>query len=439
MRFLTKFYTAILVIVISAVFMILFVVKDLVLMMDDNTNFEYIPKESVFVARINTSELIKSSASELLTTQDQEIKEQLEKLDLKSGERTFNGINFSSNVYMFILPFEGEFVEGFLFNITDKTLFQEYYQSQEKYIFASNDKVGVILLRDLKSLTEQAKKKLSTTAEQLIQKPQNDESQVSFSNSEAIISTWSSDASAGLSFSNKLDLSFESDKILLKGTLTSETDVSHGWNYLERKGISFNTSFIPQSINDSINKLLKNSEDQITIESLSLNYGGVNFEQTAKLSIVPEMEVLINFTSNVNQDSLLNKLHRGKYIQLSNSSMFTFNEIVFSVAQPQEDQLLIYSGHSPSPIEVRNELLEFSGDPSLLFRVGGNSPYGQFLNFIPLFRSGRQLTDATESINLKVTPGKNGTHQVDGVLQFKKDRSPILELIKFMNNAALLK
>ncbi|MFZ9027498.1 MAG: hypothetical protein ACO2Z9_00700 [Crocinitomicaceae bacterium] len=61
------------------------------------------------------------------------------------------------------------------------------------------------------------------------------------------------------------------------------------------------------------------------------------------------------------------------------------------------------------------------------------------MNFIPLFRSGRQLTDATESINLKVTPGKNGTHQVDGILQFKKDRSPILELIKFMNNAALLK
>ena len=439
MRFLTKFYTAILVIVISIVFMIMFVVKDLVLMMDDNTNFEYIPKEAVFVARINTSELIKSSASELLTTQDPEIKEQMQKLDLKSGKRTFNGINFSSNVYMFILPFEGEFVEGFLFNITDKTLFQEYYQSQKKYIFSSNDEVGVVFLRDLESFTEQARKKLSTTADQLIQKPQNNESQIGFSNSEAIISTWSSDVSAGLPFSNKLDLSFESDKILLKGTLTSETDLSHGWNYLERKGISFNTSFIPENINDSINKLLKNNDDRITIESISLNYSGVNFEQTTKLSIVPEMEVLLDFTSNVNQDTLLNRLHREKYIQLSDSSGFTFNEVAFSVAQPQGDQLLIYSGNAPSPIEVRNELLEFSGDPSLLFKVGGNSPYGQFLNFIPLFRSGRQLTDATETINLKVTPGKNGTHQVNGVLLFKKDRSPILELIKFMNNAALLK
>ena len=153
MRFLTKFYTAILVIVISIVFMIMFVVKDLVLMMEDNTNFEYIPKEAVFVARINTSELIKSSASELLTTQDPEIKEQMQKLDLKSGKRTFNGINFSSNVYMFILPFEGEFVEGFLFNITDKTLFQEYYQNQKKYIFSSNDEVGIVFLRDLESFT----------------------------------------------------------------------------------------------------------------------------------------------------------------------------------------------------------------------------------------------------------------------------------------------
>ncbi|MFZ9027497.1 MAG: hypothetical protein ACO2Z9_00695 [Crocinitomicaceae bacterium] len=354
---------------ISIVFMIMFVVKDLVLMMDENANFEYIPKEAVFVARINTAQLIKSSASELLATQDPEIKEQLQELDLKSGERTFNGINFSSNVYMFILPFEGEFVEGFLFNITDKKLFQDYYQSPKKYIFASNDEVGVIFLRDLKTLKVEQAKKLSHTADQIIQKPQNISAQVVFSDSEAIISTWSSDVSTGLPFSNKLDLSFESNKILLKGTLVAETDLSDGWNYLERKGISFNTSFIPENINDSINKLLKNNDDPITIESLSLNYDGVNFEQTTKLSIVPVMEVLINFTSNVNQDTLLSRLHREKYIQLSDSTGFTFNEVAFSVTQPQGDQLLIYSGNTPSPIEVRSELLEFSGDPSLLFKV----------------------------------------------------------------------
>ncbi len=441
MRFLTKFYTVVLVIVISVLFIIMFVIKDFVLMMDENANLKYIPNNAFFAARINTSELIKLSTEQLLTTQDAEIKEQLKKLDLSSGDQTFNGINFTSNVYMFIIPFENEYVEGFLFNLTDDNLFEQFYLKDNKYAGAANKEVGIIFLRDLKTLSTGQLNNLLDIAKQIAEKEQNSKTQINFPNSNAIISTWSTDVSGGLPYSNNLDLNFQTDKITLNGIFRSQTDMSEGWNYLKRKGISFHTSLIPGSINDTINKLYKSLEknDSIVIKSISLNYEGVNFEQSDKLSIVPKMELLVNFQKEVNKDSLLQPLERNKLIQLSDSNRFIFNEIAFTVTQSEPNQLLIYTGNFPSQIEVRNELLEFSGDPSLLFKVGGNSPYGQFLNFIPLFRGGRQLTEATEYVNLKIRPGDKGLHQVDGVMQFKKGKSPILELIKFMNNAALLK
>lgn len=440
MRFLTRFYTAILVLVISVLFIVMFLIKDMVLMMDENANLNYIPQNTVFVAKINTAQLIKTSAHELLTTQDPEIKEQFKKLDLKSGNRTFNGINFTSNVYMFIVPFDGEFIEGFLFNLTNKELFQEYYLQEKKYAFAANNEVGVVFLKDLKTGASSNYKKLSALAESIIETPQNKE-EIEFSSSNSIISTWSKDVTGGLLYNNHLELAFDKQQISLTGTLNTELSEAKGSNYLKRKGISFNTCLIPQSINDTINQFLHSigSHDSVSIESFSLNYSGVNFEQTDKLSIIPQVELLINFESAINKDSLLNQLSRNKLIQKSDSSRFIFNEILLNISQPEPNQLLIHTGSIKSNIEVREELLEFSGDPTLLFKVGGNSPYGQFLNFIPIFRSGRQLTAATESVNIQITPGNNGTHQVNGVMKFKVDKSPILELIKFMNNAALLK
>ena len=438
MRFLTNFYSVLLVILICILFTIMFVLKNFMLSMDENENFEYIPKNALFAVRINSSKLIKSTLNELIQTQDSEIRDQMQKMNLSSGESMFNGINFSSNFYMFIVPLEEEFFEGFLFNITNEKLFREYYKSQGDYIISSNDKVGLIFRQDREQINESIVKKLPQLAEHILEKKQNKTSHIDFPNSNSIISTWSSNLSDELAFANALELNFETNKIKLDGILRATTDLTQRGNYLEKKGVSLNSSLIPERINDSINKILNSDIEQSRIKAISINYSGLNFEQTTKLSIVPKMEVLINFTSSMNQDTLLYKLAKEKLIQLTDSSSFIFNEIEFSILQPAKDQLLIFTGVPTSKVEIREELFELTGDPSLLFHIGVNSPYGQFLQFIPLFKGGRELANAIDSIHLKVMPGKNNVHQVKGVIQFKEAKSPILELLKFTNNLTLL-
>lgn len=410
-------------------------------MMDDNENLAYIPSNSVFAAKINTSLLLKLTASEVISTKDQELLDQMEDLDLQSGKNPFNGINFASNIYFFILPHEKTFIEGMLFNLSDKAAFQEYYSSVGNYPAYANDGVGVILLSDPNSLNSIETDKLNKLAQDIITNKSNEKQDIDFSGEESVISTWSTDPSEKIPFSNMLDLTFEPNKIRLAGTMSITEDIPNETSYLERRGISVASSLIPKELNDSLQVFLNKigSEDQFRIRSFSANYRGVNFDQAEKLSINPQLELLINADTALNWTHLSQLLETGGYIKRLDSTQFMFSEISFSVSQPDEDQIIFYNGSNPSDQEVRNELFEFSGDPSLLFKVGGNSPYGQFLNFIPLFRSGKALTEATSNTNIQIIPKGNNQYEVKGFLEFKPGYSPIVELIKFLNSSALLK
>lgn len=441
MRFLSKFYSIILVIVISALFMMMFFIVDSIRMMDNNENLLYVPSNTVFAAKINTSSLLKLTANELISTKDKELLDQMEDLDFQSGDNPFNGINFASNIYFFIVPFEHEYVEGFVFNLSDKEIFQEYYFKEGKYAAYATKEVGVLLLKDLNSVNSIEAKKLSQLAENILESPQNSALKIDFSDDDAVISTWSTNPTEKLPFSNNLELSFDSNKILLDGNMSVHGSDKAEFIYLERNGISMATGLIPTDVNDSLNRFLGSIgvNNEVQIKSFSANYSGVNFEQAEALTINPQIELLINLDKPLNWTELENKLELQKFIRKTDSSKYIFSEVAFSVLQPEENQLLIYTGIKPSERENRNELFEFSGDPSLIFKVGGNSPYGQFLNFIPLFRSGRILTNATEVVEIKVVPLGHDQYKVNGVIQFKPGYSPIIELIRFLNSSALLK
>lgn len=441
MRFLVRFYTIVLVIVLTVLFMVMFFIIDGVRMMDANENLNYLPNNTVFVARINTSSLLKLTANDLIETKDQDILDQMKDLNLESGKNPFNGINFASNIYFFIIPHENEFVEGMIFNLSDKEAFQEYYIKLDKYPSSANEKVGVILLKELNNLNDIEAGKLKLLCEDIIEKPQNEELNIDFSLDESIISTWSTDPTHKLPFSNNLKLDFYKDKITLTGNLSMFEELHPEFVYLKKKGISIATSMIPNEVNDSINRFLNRIgyNDTLLIHSFSANYNGVNFDQTDKLSINPQIEVLLNFDQALNWSSLANQLIDQKYIRQTDSSNYVFSEISFTITQPTERQLLISNGLMASEQEVRNELFEFSGNPSLLFKVGGNSPYGQFLNLIPMFRSGRILTNATESASIRIIPDHKNQYKVEGTLKFKEGHSPTVELIKFLNSSALLK
>lgn len=441
MRFLGRIYSIFLVIVLSVLFiMVLFLVNTLQ-MMDDDGNLNYIPENSVFVAKINTASLLKLTANELISSKDKDILDQIEDMDFSSGKSPFNGINFASNIYFLIIPFEDKFVEGFLFNISDKKSYDEYYSKEEKYASYSDDHVGILLFKDLGNSSEIESKKLKSLAQQIIDSPQNRELKIDFSNEGSVVSTWTSGASNNLPFSNNLELCFDQHSISLNGTLSVSETTGNEYNYLSRKGVSFATALIPKEINDSLTGFLHKIglTESVKINSFSANYSGINFDQSESLTIAPQLEILLNSDSEIDWNKIADQLESKNYLQRSDSIRFVFNEVIFNAVQPEKDQLLIYTGTLPSNSEIRNELFEFSGDPSLLFKVGGNSPYGQFLNFIPLFRSGRVLTNATEKTEIKVTPIKNGQFKVKGIIQFKPDYSPIIELIRFLNSSALLK
>lgn len=436
MRFLTRIYTVILVLVVSFLFMLMFFINDSVKLMDDNDNQLYIPKNAVFVAKINSSKLIKLTIDDVLSSKDKDLLKELESLKFKPGESAFNGINLASNVYYIITPSNGGYAEGLLFNIIDKEVFQEAFLNEDRFVAFANDEVGILLFKD--KTNSEALTKLS---ESLIQSPQNSELKIDFTDDGSIISTWSSNPSDDYPFSNDISLKFENESILLEGMMITNQPIGKEHVYLRRKGISFNTCLIPKEINDSVHNYLNSIGflDTLVINSVSMNYEGVNFEQGEKFSIIPNVELLLDLKSDLNWMELAKDLEEHKMIQSIDSSRYIFNEIEFTVAQPAPNQLVIFTGASYSPAEVRNQLFEFSGDPSLLFRVGGNSPYGQFLNFIPMFRGGKQLTEATETIDIKIEQNGNKDYMVKGILEFKEGYSPIVELIRFLNNSALLK
>ncbi len=413
-----------------------------------NDNLQHIPENARFVMRLDSRELIKKSLfSVFLESKDVEavnlIQESFTKRLQKSKAGMGDGIDYLSDIILFEVPFEHDRLLGVLVNLKDEEAFQKQF-SRSEYVFAFNNKVGVIFIDQIE-LQKKQKAVLQKYAQKIVSNSNNmtrqhwnkNRNEGQFFNTESQIGFWTKNTYFG--HSNTF-FSLQNRSLELSGNFDlnqqRKKEVRPVQYIIHPDGLHFSSAMLPQTVNDSLQIWFnKYAVSLPTIQQISLNYKGLKFESYSDgFSIVPQIELVLTFDKPTSIKDLLltTKLSDNfNYKVHTNFIAFQHERLYFK----QLNQYSCYIGVSaiPNISSTKKELfLAVQGSLDALVTVNGGGLMSSFLEMLPLYLASKNLANSTDFIDIQLQK-KSETHaQLTGELRFKKDAYPMNELIKFL-------
>lgn len=399
----------------------------------------HLPNSTTYTLRINAADFWKNEAyAFMFQNEDQDLALQLKEWAKKRNERKSQsvGIDFQGEVLVFGFRVQQESFTGISLEVSDEQLFLQHAKALFPFPIATGVKNGrgtVVFNSSKKASPSELKAALNSC----------------LNGRERSFDSWKNTAST---FElNYLDPSNKNINCSLIGTISNEELTLNGnfqypgiWNQphsvLQPKHFHISSGFVPTSLNTNLHNLLKsNGIDLPTITAMSMNYGGtllddeqLNYLNVGGFAIRPEMEMLLQFESEVKADSLRSKLPSA-YLKSDTSNEGW--EVV------QIDAKTLYIGENSQHVKATpsTEILTIKGDMAKLFQLKSGSTGAQFaISFVQQtepFRSIKLFAQATEKLTLNVTKSKKEGHfQVSGTIPMKQDKNAHLELLRMVIN-----
>lgn len=426
-------------------------------------NLAHIPENALFAMRLDGSSALKSTLfSILLEANDPEvidvINAQINKKWKGKGKSKALGIDFLSDIVVYIFPFEGEQMLGISYNLNRPDLMRKNAKNalQAKQFFAINGDIGVILTYlGKEKLPVETRNKAIALAKEIAFKPVPSDLSAKIAQKETdkfvqLSTTGMLYGSSTLFSRADMDLSLEEHAISMSGDLIKnqrKKGIFDNSNYtLAPNGMHFYTTLIPDKIQDSLRDIFAAYHLNLPrLKAVALNYRGLRISNPDGILIgTPDLDLVLNFNTPIDLYAALKnskllgalKWHFKDKTTLSNGIKDYFisqiDEQTYALSSIKNAQVIRNTG---------THLLRIEGDLSRITNVSGDKWIMLFLNNFPLYYNSKSFLSKTDRISITVEDLAGVSAKLDGKIKFKESYFPMNEVFKYavQNNLIRLK
>ncbi len=411
---------------LGVLFGIIFITDTLLLTSKQN-QLNYIPAEAELVVRIHSraiieqtlqSVLIDSEDTKLVNTLYRKLKQQT-----KKGKRITNdGIDYLSDIVLFQLPFKTSYVLGILVKLNDEDAFEETIGStvSAQRVAVTHNEVGLILTYKGKENDHASSIDLEQLADNILSN--STQKQKAPQSNKSLVSVGGK--------LGRFELHLAKNTLEFSGTFSPNTSINRpAGNRLQAKGFHLSASHLSD---------LPFAMDDVPLENISFNFLGIGAPNDYGIPKI-NFELLVGFHQKIDVATLLKD-------KIGDALVFSDDKQEISVMNhsyyfKKLNDSSFYMGSTKAPVLERtnsSNLFQVSGNPSSFFAYKSNSIALTVIEMNPLFHATKQLAQATQSMNIQLVKKDEKRLDFTGQICFKKGKSPINEMIRFLMSANFL-
>lgn len=419
----------------------LFYISSLFLKSSVNTNLKYFPKDAEITIRLDGKKLVENVAYDLLcVSKDQPVIDKLINYvtqESKDGNVKKIGIDFLSEIGVFVKPVKNGKIIGVLVNLNDPNEFKENAPKITNTVVAisENDNVGVLIsyLSPNEILTNSDLQKIANAI--ILKKTTNP-----FLNStseNALVEIKANNTKFG---KGSIAISEENNAFTFESNLQAKNVIPNNTTYcLKPSGLHVSCAMIPDNYLSVFEQLfpLINKEQLPKIKAISWNYQGLNIQEGGAHNlgffVQPLTDMLIEFEK---------PFHLNKHIQYTenfdkwgiktNLKGLTIGNQKYIVDSLSPTSYFI-GIHANNLIKRENPyLLNIEGDMGDLLKINGSESISTFIEMIfPAFTSSQDFFKSIENTSIQIKQ-KGNQIKIKGKLKFKKNKYSYTECLRFM-------
>lgn len=420
----------------------IFIASNLLNHFSDNNNLNYVPNNSSVYIKVDLKNIISTSFHQVLSdSKNDEIFKNIKyKLStLKDENKGALGIDFLSDVLIFLTPYKKGKIIGISFNLFDSNLFEKNIKNYIGKNQFSNikDDVGFIYSFIPKDeeisypITEIQKGFLSNIQYKKMPNINSGPAEI------ASLLIKKSFYDPNSTFSNSsIKIELNKKTCIAKGKFNLKNKYLTSYKSLknDNSGLFLSTNLINSKVADSVKNLLsKYGFNLPSIKCLTLNYKGLNIENIdGEMGILPHLDLVISFNERVNIDEemihFFNELnsvysYEGKCLSCGKTKYYINQIDPFTVSFSENNNLLITNENSPFTLK---------GDLNTLHKIQGGEIFLSLLEMIPEYKMSKNFISTTEKIDISMKSDSKGKVIFKGEMLFKTGHYPTSELINIV-------
>ncbi len=419
----------------------LFYLSSLLLEVSNDSNLEYIPSNSEISIRVDGKKIIKNTSYDILvTSRDQQALDKIMNFITKESENADQkklGINFLSQIGIFVKPIKQGKLLGVLFNLNAPSQFEENGKQfiNSTTTITRNENVGLILTclspSDLISQEELVK-----IGNEILSTRRENPFKISNKN-DVLIEILSDESKYG---KGNIEISAKDNEFIIESNLNVSKSIPNNSTYcLKPKGLHVSCAMIPDNYVTVFEQLfpISNKEKLPKIKNISWNYQGMNIQEGGNHNlgffVQPMTDMLIEFDKpfHLNQHLNFSENFRKWGIQ-SNLKGLTIGNQNYIIDSLSPTTFFI-GINSDNLIKKKNPyLLNIEGDINTLLKISGSESITTFVEMIfPAFTSSQDFFKSIENTSIQVK--QNGINiKIKGKLKFKKNKFSYTECLRFV-------
>lgn len=393
-----------------------------------------LPKETTLVVEVNAHQVMKTVMKDVLENkEDLGISLSQLKEKWKHQEMEYPGIDFNKELVFFSDKWNDINVYGFLVHISKLKDF-EHFKMKGSTTQKANKKHGIILYAD-QDLSRDEKDFIVQKAEKIIDR--NVPKRVA---SKEIIHFSFNENKTSTSFSIYL----EKETLRLTGTNftrdrnNSPSDSMTLVSAKEKDYLEIRTGQLPQILNHFLEDYLKGMNiylPEITAQRLLIYNSNVQ-TINKKLTILPELDWVVQFADGLDIKYELNKSRLPNYLNYDSTAMLiNAKKLNYYIKQSSPNE--IYIGNTPLFGETKEAVrttFSISGQPAVLMSLDGDGFVAKMIHVLPPVRSAQKFLNDISVFHFETKEQENGKQIIEGELKLSDQKAISIELLKFILN-----
>ncbi len=418
----------------------LFYISSLLLKSSKNSNLRCIPENSEILIRIDGKKLIKNTAYNFLVeSKDQQVLDKIINFITKVENRETKqlGIDFLSEIGIFVQPLKNGKLLGILVNLNSPSLFEENGRNiiDASTTIIRKDDIGLILnyLTPNEIISQAELQKIGSK----ILSNNNNKSFENQLKKDLLFEIKSNNPEYG---KGTIEISGINNEFIIESNLKASKHNTNNSTYcLKPNGLHVSCAMIPDNYVAAFEQLfpISNKEKLPKIKNISWNYQGMNIQEGGSHNlgffVQPMTDMLIEFDKPFHLNKHVNFTENFKKwgIQTNIKGMVIGkqNYIVDSLSPTT----YFIGINSDNLIKKQNPyLLNIEGDINTLLKISGSESITTFVDMIfPAFTTSQDFFKTIENTSIQVKQTGEKIH-IKGKLKFKKGKFSYTECLRFI-------
>lgn len=410
-----------------------------------STSGDYVPNEANIVLKINSSTIIKSTASDLIF-KNKLNPDQIGNFDnYFSEESQSDGINYEATSFLFTENWNNHEVIGFIVNLNNEDDFDKAFKSEENSVIVHNKSTGIILT--VLSADDIDMSLYENYGKDLINGEIKNATErlpfVSTVTDESMMEYYIKGNSRSFMQDIVGDVRMQNNKVILNASANRNSIFSKdkildfkSYNKSTNQAFEVTSGKLPDTVMTFFQNTLNQADIYLPeIQSQSIQYFGSKVENIeGKMMVQPQFDGIFRFYKDVNIKEKSEKFSNlNERVMDSDSSHIKIGTTTYYLHQINQDH--IYIGvHENYQFDYNSDSTVFSvkGNLKNLFALDGKSYVVSIAKLLPAFKNSKWLADQIDNFDVNAKPSNNfNTLNIQGEITFLEEKSPALVLAEY--------